>query len=205
MFDLYCQPDTIYKTLSSMNKIQSGLCIPGTRLPGAFDTFEISVRAVLGQQITVKAARTLAARIVERYGKQIDTNISGLTHVFPTIKDITALKKNISSHLGRLGITTARSKTILELAKMFENENINFNSCAEPKTEIKKLMNISGIGEWTAQYIAMRAIGWPDAFLHTDCGIKKALKGYTQKQISELSEKWSPWRSYATMNLWNSL
>lgn len=205
LFDLYCDPDAVCQTLSAMNNIRPGLCVPGTRLPGCFDPFEMAVRAVLGQQITIKAASTLAARLVETYGIPVETKIEGLTHAFPTPGDIIALTGPISNHLGPLGIIATRANAILELARAFVQNAIDFDFCAQPEIELKKLMTIPGIGAWTAQYIAMRAMGWPDAFLHTDHGVKKALAPYTSKEILVLAEEWRPWRSYATINLWNSL
>ncbi len=205
MFDLYCEPEAVYEKLKSMNQIKRGLCVLGTRLPGCFDTFEMAVRAVLGQQITVQAARTLSARLVQAYGAPIETKVDGLTHSFPLPEAITALNDPIGDHLGPLGITGTRAKTILKLAQTFTKGGIDFTFCAEPETEVKKLMEISGIGSWTAHYIAMRAMGWYDAFPDTDYGVKKALAPRTQKEILALAETWKPWRSYATINLWNSL
>jgi 3-methyladenine DNA glycosylase/8-oxoguanine DNA glycosylase len=205
LFDLYCDPEAVYETLESMNDIRPGLCVLGTRVPGSFDPFEMAVRAVLGQQITVKGARTLAARLVETYGVPIQTGIEGLTHVFPLPEGILALDGPISNHLGPLGITGARANTIFELARVLVQKDVDFNFCAQPETEMQKLMTVPGIGAWTAQYIAMRAMGWPDAFLHTDYGVKKALEPRTPKEILDLAEVWRPWRSYATINLWNYL
>ncbi len=205
LFDLYCDPDAIYETLVSMNNIRPGLCIPGTRLPGCFDVFEMAVRAVLGQQITVKAARTLAARLVEKYGTPIQTGIEGLTHTFPSPGDFIALEEPIANHLGPLGITGSRANTILSLARVLAHGEINLGHCVQPEAEMKKLLSIPGIGDWTAQYIAMRGMDWPDAFPHTDYGVKKALSSYTSKEILKIAEAWRPWRSYATINLWNSL
>ncbi len=205
LFDLHCDPDTVYETLSLMNNINPELCVPGTRLPGCFNAFEMAVRAVLGQQITVKAARTLAARLALKYGTPTQTGIDGLTHIFPSPDNIISLKGAIGDNLGPLGITGARSNTILALAKAIASGDINFEYCLEPEAEMKKLLSIPGIGDWTAQYIAMRAMGWTDAFPHTDYGIKKALSPYTAKEILNTAEAWRPWRSYATINLWNSL
>ena len=205
LFDLYCDPAAVYEVLASMNDIKPKLCILGIRLPGCFDAFEMAVRAVLGQQITVKAAGTLAARLVNAYGSKVQTGIDGLTHTFPTCEDIIALGEPISNHLGPLGITSARANTILALAKAFVSGAIDFDTCAQPEVEMKKLTAIAGIGNWTAQYIAMRAMGWPDAFLETDVGVKKALAPSTTKEMLKMAEAWRPWRSYATINLWNSL
>lgn len=205
LFDLYCDPDAVYETLASMNDIQPGLCVLGTRVPGSFDPFEMAVRAVLGQQITVKGARTLAARLVETYGVPIQTGIEGLTHVFPSPAEILALDGPIGNHLGPLGITGSRANTIFELARALMQKDLDFSFGVQPEAEMQKLMAVPGIGPWTAQYIAMRAMGWPDAFLHTDYGVKKALEPRTPKEILDLAEAWRPWRSYATVNLWNYL
>ncbi|MDU2065492.1 MAG: AlkA N-terminal domain-containing protein [Sporomusaceae bacterium] len=205
LFDLYCEPNAIYQTLSAMNDIRPGLSVVGTRLPGCFNAFEMAVRAVLGQQITVKAASTLAARIANTYGTPIQTGIDGLTHVFPLPEDVLALNGPIENHFGPLGVIGTRAKTIYELAAAIVQRKINFDFCLDPEEEIKKLLTIRGIGKWTAQYIAMRALEWPDAFLETDVGVKKALPDYTSKELLTISEGWRPWRSYATINLWNTL
>ncbi|MDR1257001.1 MAG: helix-turn-helix domain-containing protein, partial [Spirochaetaceae bacterium] len=178
LFDLHCDPDAVYETLRVMNGRRPGLCVLGTRVPGCFNTFEMAVRAALGQQITVKAASTLAARIVTAYGTSFQTGIEGLTHIFPSPEDILALDGDIENRLGALGIIAARSRTIYELARVSVRREINFDLCARPEDEMKKLMAIRGIGSWTAQYIAMRTMEWPDAFLETDAGVKKALGPY---------------------------
>lgn len=205
VFDLYCNPDVVYEVLEPMNRIRSGLCVPGTRVPGCFDSFEMAVRAVLGQQITVKAARTLAARIAEKFGTPVQTDVPGLTHAFPSPGEIACLSDPIGDHLGPLGVIGARARTIRELALAYVNGAVDFTPCADPEAEIEKLLRIPGIGRWTAEYIAMRAMGWTDAFLHTDYGVKKALEPRTEKEISAMAKAWRPWRSYATVNLWNSL
>ncbi len=205
LFDLGCDPAAVYETLQTMNDIRPGLFVLGTRLPGCFNAFEMAVRAVLGQQITVKAAGTLAARIVEAYGAPVQTGIDGLTRVFPSPEDVLALGGDIENCFGVLGVTSARARTILELARAFVRRDIDFGLCARPEEEIKKLEAVRGIGSWTAHYIAMRAMGWPDAFLETDAGIKKALAPHTPKEILQMAEAWRPWRSYATVALWNTL
>jgi AraC family transcriptional regulator of adaptative response / DNA-3-methyladenine glycosylase II len=205
LFDLYCDPDAVYETLRVMNDIRPGLCVLGTRVPGCFDAFEMAARTVLGQQITVKAASRLAARIVKTYGRPVQTGIDGLTHLFPSPEDIFALDGPIENHFGALGVTAARSKTIYELARALALGEIALGLCAQPEEEMKKLTAIRGIGSWTAQIIAMRAMEWPDAFLETDAGIKKALGPYASKELLKMAEAWRPWRSYATINLLNAL
>ncbi len=205
LFDLYCDPYAVYETLQVMNSIRPGLCVLGTRVPGCFSSFEMAVRAVLGQQITVKAASTLAARITRSYGTPVQTGIEGLTHIFPLPEDILNLGEAITDCLGVLGVTSARSNTIYELARKLVQGEIDLDLPARPEEEIKKLMAVKGIGSWTAHYIAMRSMKWPDAFLETDVGIKKALYPYTAKELLKLSQAWRPWRSYAAINLWNTL
>lgn len=205
LFDLYCDPYAVYETLRVMNDTRPGLSVLGTRLPGCFNPFEMAVRSVLGQQITVRAASTLAARIAQTYGTPIQTGVEGLTHVFPSPEDLLALDGPIENHLGPLGVIAARSRTIYELARRVARGEINLVLPAGPEEEIKKLMAIRGIGSWTAQYIAMRAMEWPDAFLETDVGVKKAFPAYTSKELLKMAEAWRPWRSYATINLWNTL
>ncbi|MDR1276138.1 MAG: helix-turn-helix domain-containing protein [Candidatus Accumulibacter sp.] len=205
LFDLYCTPDAVYETLSVMNDTRPGVCVSGVRLPGCFDPFETSVRAILGQQITVRAASTLAGRLAKTFGAPVDTGVEGLTHCFPSAHDIAALSGNIADRLGPLGIRRARANTILALAQKIVGGEIDFSLCVSPESEIKKLQSIPGLGVWTAQTIAMRAMSWPDAFPHTDHGVKKALAPRSGKEILEIAELWRPWRAYATINLWNSL
>ncbi len=188
-----------------MNEIRPGSCIPGIRVPGCFGSFEMAVRAVLGQQITVKAAGMLAGKIAKTYGSPIETGKEGLTHTFPTAEDILALPDPIEERLGVLGVIASRSRSILALAEKLVSGEIVLDGSADPEQEMKKLVEIKGIGDWTAKYIAMRTLGWPDAFLETDIGIRHAFPDPTPKELLALSEKWRPWRSYATMNLWNSL
>lgn len=204
-FDMYCEPNIIYDALSTMNVIRPGLCVLGTRLPGCFNSFEMAVRAILGQQITVKAASTLAARIVAAYGTPLETTVKGLTHTFPTPEDIAVMGDAIQNNFGALGVTSARSKTILELARALVRREIDMELCNHPEDEMKKLKVIRGIGSWTAQYIAMRAMEWPDSFLETDVGVKKALHPLTPREMLRMAETWRPWRSYATLNLWNAV
>lgn len=204
LFDLYCDPDVIDQTLQTMNDLRPGLCVLGTRLPGCFEPFEMSVRAILGQQISVKAASTLAGRLVESLGMPVDTGVEGLTHTFPTAEEIAAMGDDIQERLGVLGIISARSACILALAQALIKGEVILDQSADPQQEMDKLCAIKGIGSWTAQYIAMRTMGWPDAFLETDIGVKRALPGYTPKEMLALAEKWRPWRSYAVINLWNA-
>ncbi|MEY8382583.1 AlkA N-terminal domain-containing protein [Christensenellaceae bacterium 44-20] len=203
MFDLYAEPNVICERLQTMNQIRPGACVLGLRVPGCFEPFEMAVRAVLGQQITVKAASSLAGKIALTYGTPIWTGVDGLTHLFPEAEDMIALKDEIQERLGVLGVIAARSRCILALAQALESGEIALGIYADPEQEMAKLMQIKGIGSWTAKYLAMRTMGWPDAFLETDIGAKHALPEYTPKERLELSRQWRPWRSYAMICLWN--
>ena len=205
LFDLNCDPLEIDKTLAKMNEHAAGLYVCGTRVPGCFDPFEMSVRAILGQQITVKAAKTLATRFATTFGEKVDTPWQELNTTFPTPQRIVGITGRIEDHLGPLGITGARACSILALAGEMADGTIDLLPGNDPETVVSSLQNIPGVGPWTAQYIALRALGWPDAFPHTDYGVKKALAGLTEREILQLAEAWKPWRAYATINLWNSL
>ncbi len=205
LFDLNCEPSEIDQILEDMNRIAAGLYVPGTRLPGCFDPFEMSVRAILGQQITVKAARTLAGRFAASFGERIETPFDELTTTFPSARQIVALGAPIENKLGSLGIIRSRARSIDALATAIVHGTVDLTPQADPETEIRKMLAIPGIGPWTAQYIAMRGLGWPDAFPDTDYGVKKALGKLSGSEILKRSEEWKPWRAYATVNLWNSL
>jgi AraC family transcriptional regulator of adaptative response / DNA-3-methyladenine glycosylase II len=205
LFDVNCCPDKVYEKLAVMNEFSEGVCVPGIRMPGCFDPFEMSVRAVLGQQITVKAARTLAMRLAKGMGDNVDTPFEELAFAFPHPDKICSLDGAIENHLGGLGITGSRARSILALAQAMANHSIIFSLGANPADVMDKLSKLPGFGPWTVQYVTMRALGWPDAFPHTDYGVRKALSGRTEKEILTISQKWSPWRSYATVLLWNFL
>lgn len=203
-FDLSCEPETIYNSLKSMNEIIPESCKLGIRLPGCFDPFEMSVRAILGQLISVKAANTITKRLVETFGSRIQTEFSELTHLFPTPEVFLGLK-NIQESLGKLGVTATKSNSIYQLAKYFTTGKIKLDYSVQPEKEMQELQSIKGIGSWTAQYIAMRTMGWTDAFLETDVGVKHAIAPYSTKEFQKIAEQWHPWRSYVVLNLWNTL
>lgn len=186
-----------------MNEIMPDLYIPGIRIPGCFDAFEMCTRAILGQQITVKAATTLAGRLAAAYGHPVETGVEGLTTTAPTAEDILALGEPVEDRLGPLGIIGTRAKSIQALAGLIGNKEIDFVSSPEPEAAIEKLVALPGIGPWTANYIAMRSMGWTDGFPATDLGIKKALAPRKPKEIIALAERWRPWRAYAAMCIWN--
>ena len=213
MFDTDCDPGMIWDRLRDMDSLPGAgisggkrIALYGVRVPGCADPFEMAVRAVLGQQVTVQAATTLCGRVAAVFGRPVETGIEGLTAAFPSAEDILALPGDIADHLGPLGVTSRRARTILELARFFAGEA---HKVSEARA-VERLLEIPGIGPWTANYIAMRAFGSPDAFLPTDYGVKKAMnagrdRALTAKEMEEIAEAWRPWRSYAVFCLWNSL
>jgi AraC family transcriptional regulator of adaptative response / DNA-3-methyladenine glycosylase II len=171
-------------------KQQSGL-----RVPGCWDGFELTVRAILGQQVTVKGATTLTGRIVESLGQFI-TGAGSITHRFPAPEVLAEAK------LSGLGLTSRRAETIRALARAVCDGQINFERIAAADSMLSKLQEIPGIGPWTAQYVAMRAMEDPDAFPSSDLGLLRASKLGTPRELEKRAETWRPWRSYASMHLW---
>jgi len=167
-----------------------------TRVPGCWDPFELSVRAVLGQQITVAGATTLAGRIVQKYGEPA----AGGSFLFPAAS---ALR---SASFEGVGLTSKRSETLRGLAAAFEDPRRSGIDLTQPLPEIERqLCSLDGIGPWTAHYVAMRAANHPDAFPSSDLALRKAAGNVSQKQLETLAEQWRPWRSYAAMQLWSNL
>jgi len=175
---------------------------PGLRVPGAFDGFEIGVRAILGQQVTVAAARTVAGRFVGAFGIPIGSPFGSLGTIFPAPEKIARLTVD---DIARLGVLAARSRSITALAGAIADETLQLGPAADVAAQLTRLRALPGIGEWTAQYIAMRALDWPDAFPHTDFGVMKALGETNARRVLAAGEAWRPWRAYAVMHLWHSL
>jgi AraC family transcriptional regulator of adaptative response / DNA-3-methyladenine glycosylase II len=197
LFDLHADPVVIAAALGPLAKGR-----PGLRVPGSFDGFEIAVRAVLGQQISVAAARTLAGRLTLRFGSPLHTTIPALTHLFPTPQRIA---RATVDDIGKLGIIGTRARTLIALAQAVASGALLLEPGRRIEDALRQLRDLPGVGEWTAQYIAMRALSWPDAFPHADLGIRKALQDASPKKILEIAEKWRPWRAYAALHLWAEL
>ena len=175
---------------------------PGTRLPGVMDGFEGAVRVILGQQVTVKAARTLVQRLVDRFGEPISTPYPALTHVFPHAQAIAAADPEV---IGKLGIVRQRVKALQALAAAVADGSLLLHRGAPLEATLDTLRALPGVGEWTAQVVAMRALAWPDAWPATDIGLMNALGSRDPKHITALAEPWRPWRAYAVMRLWFEL
>jgi AraC family transcriptional regulator of adaptative response / DNA-3-methyladenine glycosylase II len=197
LFDLACRPDEIACRLGTL-----AAAWPGLRVPGAFDGFEMAVRAVLGQQITVRAACVLAGRLADAFGKPVETPFADLRQVFPTAASLAAAG---SDALGQLGIIRSRQRAIHALAAACAAGELVLAPGVDIDRTLEKLRALPGIGEWTAQYIALRALAWPDAFPHTDYGVMKALDETAPRRVLEIAEQWRPWRAYAVVHLWNTL
>lgn len=198
--DLDASPETIAQALAALPGAA------GQRLPGSIDAFEMAVRAVLGQQVTVAAARTLACRLVERFGAPLPTPWPDVTRAFPSPEALAAAP--IES-IAELGIIRARAGAIIALAAAWPDWSRHLATPQAPEPLIATLCELPGIGPWTAHYIAMRALGWPDAFPPKDIAVLNAMKnlfGMTLlRDVNEAAESWRPWRSYAVLRLWDSL
>ena len=178
----------------------------GLRVPGALSGYELAVRAVLGQQITVAAARTLAQRLVDRFGEAIATPLPELTRLFP---EPAALAGAGGDALGQLGIVKQRQAAIVAIAQGVADKRLQLHGGADVNATIAALKELPGIGDWTAQYIAMRALRWPDAFPASDVALQKALgvlDGPSPARAAQAaSQAWKPWRSYAVVRAWHAM
>jgi AraC family transcriptional regulator of adaptative response / DNA-3-methyladenine glycosylase II len=205
VFDLAADPQSIGAHLSEdpvMAKLVRAR--PGLRVPGAWDGFELAVRAVLGQQITVRAAIQLASRLVARYGDPLTIQSErhpGITHVFPRPEVMAA------ADLSTLGMPKARAKSLSSLAAAVAADPQIFSAKRSLEETIAQLRNLAGVGEWTAQYIAMRELREPDAFPAADIGLMRAMVDATgqrpdPRELLQRAEQWRPWRAYAAQQLW---
>ena len=200
-FDLDADPHAINARLHGSFPAGDGL-----RVPGALSGYELAVRAVLGQQITVAAARTLAQRVVHRFGTPIATPEPALRFLFPAPAVLAAAEGDA---LGQLGIVRQRQAAIVAIARAVAEGRIALHAGADVPSTVEALKELPGIGDWTAQYIAMRALRWPDAFPAGDVALHKALGVQQMKQPAReaeaASQAWKPWRSYAVVRAWSAL
>ena len=179
---------------------------PGRRVPGSMNGAELAFRAVLGQRVSVASAGTLAARLVARCGEPLPETLvtegDGLTHLFPGPRDVAG------ADLDGLGVPVARVETLRGLARALDS-SIALDPGSDREEVERRLLGLRGIGPWTASYVAMRALGDPDAFLPTDVGVRRAIERLDHpgdpRSVTALAERWRPWRAYATQHLWASL
>jgi AraC family transcriptional regulator of adaptative response / DNA-3-methyladenine glycosylase II len=203
VFDLNADPATIEATLSADPRLRRLVRLrPGLRVPGAWDGFELAVRAVLGQQVSVAAATTLAGRLAERFGRPLDRPGRNLTRLFPTAATLS------DCDLQAIGLTKARADTIRRLAVGVAAGELRLDSSLGLDEAVQRLSALPGIGEWTAQYVALRAFGEPDAFPTGDLGLRRAMADHagipSTPALSQRAESWRPWRGYAAVHLWTS-
>ena len=201
-FDLGADPHAVAALLRQDALLKKSVRnIPGLRVAGAFDGFELAVRTVLGQQVSIKAASTVAGRWAAAFGAPIETPFPGLNRLTPTADLIAGLSPDdICVH----GIIGARARSIIALAKALVDRRIVLNYSVNVEQQIDALSALPGVGAWTAQYIAMRALHWPDAFPHGDLMLSRAAN-LGKKQLEQRAESWRPWRAYAAHYLWQSL
>jgi AraC family transcriptional regulator of adaptative response / DNA-3-methyladenine glycosylase II len=203
MFDLDAQPHVIAEHLvHDVALAPSARAHAGLRVPGAFSGFETAVRAILGQQVSVQAATTLCGRWATAFGEPIATPYPELSRLSPLASRVAAASER---ELSSLGILPARARTLRVLAEAVANETLVLEPPVAAESVMQALLEVPGIGAWTAQYIAMRALGWPDAFPDSDLGIRKALGGVSASAARTRAEGWRPWRAYAAMHLWATL
>ncbi|MBT8091883.1 MAG: DNA-3-methyladenine glycosylase 2 family protein [Gammaproteobacteria bacterium] len=208
LFDLDASIADVHAALSCDKDLKKLLARnPGVRVPGSWDGFELTVRAILGQQVSVKAATTLAGRIAARYGEPIEVTIDNLPHVperlFP---DPQRLKR---ARLETLGLIGSRARTIRAVASAVIDGRLRFDGAQDADEFAGQLLSIKGIGDWTAQYVAMRALKNPDAFPTTDLGLLRAFDAAGRErmrpaELARRAENWRPWRAYAALLLWGS-
>jgi AraC family transcriptional regulator of adaptative response / DNA-3-methyladenine glycosylase II len=207
VFDLAADPVAIGAHLSQ-DPVMAPLVAarPGLRVPGAWDGFELAVRAILGQQVTVPAAAGLAGKLVLSYGEKIVDAAAldqGLTHVFPTPRQL------VGMDLAAVGMPKARLVALSSLAAAVVADPLIFGPRRSLEAAVAQLRTLAGIGEWTAQYIAMRELREPDAFPAADIGLMRAMRdgrGVRPSPADLLAhaERWRPWRAYAALHLWAS-
>lgn len=202
LFDLGAAPDSVTELLSQ-DPTLAGVVrrLPGLRVPGAFDGFELAVRAVLGQQVSVRAATTLAGRWAHSFGAPLATPFPELNRLTPDAERMAAVA---ADDIAALGIVGSRARALAALAHAVTERRVVLSYAANVEEQVEALQRLAGIGPWTAQYIAMRALHWPDAFPGGDLMLLKAAQ-VSKKELHARAEAWRPWRAYAAHYLWQSL
>ncbi|MFC5697558.1 DNA-3-methyladenine glycosylase family protein [Pseudomonas sp. GCM10022186] len=204
MFDLDTDPTAIASHLARDPLLRGLLArYPGLRLPVAFDPFEQGVRTIIGQQVTVKAAVTIAGRLVERLGEPLeDAETGGPQRLFPTPQAIA------EAPLPGIGMPGKRVDTLRRFARAVADGSLELNLTGGVEALVERLCALPGIGRWTAEYIALRAFGQPDAFPTADLGLLKSPlwgpEGISARELASRAEQWRPWRAYAAVYLWQS-
>ena len=202
LFDLDAEPMRIAERLGGKRLTGTDVTLSaGLRVPGAFDGFELVVRAILGQGITVRGATTLAGRLAAQYGEPLATPVDGLTHASPTSA---RLRQVNPTALQKLGVLPARARALVAVAEAHHAGALSLRPGDAPEVLTAQLCTLDGIGPWTASYVAMRALHDGDAFPTGDLVLQKTLGTRSQRALEERSRAWSPWRAYAAMHVWRS-
>lgn len=203
LFDLDASPLVIDSQLAENPQLRAMVeRTPGLRVPGTMDGFELALRAIVGQQVSVKSATTVFGRFVERFGEPIDTPFPTLDRLAPTAGDVATADL---SQLITLGLTGKRAATVLHLAQAICEGRLTLDSSADAERTRAQLLALPGIGPWTTEYIAMRALGDPDAFPASDLALLKIMGTDKPKVLQAEAEAWRPWRAYAAVHVWHSL
>lgn len=201
LFDLDANPTVIDPFLLGHPELSSRVSrVPGLRVPGAFDGFELALRAVLGQQVTVKAATTIYGRFVDVFGGKVASPEPDIDRLAPTPSDLA--NAPLQSLIDR-GLTRRRAETVQALARAVASGALRLDPPADFVATRAALQALPGIGPWTAEYVAMRALGDPDAFPHSDLGLMNALSLSKPAHLLALAEPWRPFRAYAALHLWH--
>jgi AraC family transcriptional regulator of adaptative response / DNA-3-methyladenine glycosylase II len=210
LFDLDARPDVIAEHLAQDPRLRRLVKKHlGLRVPGAFDPFELALRAILGQQVSVRRASTLAGRLAEKFGEKFgepfeasrDASRACLNRITPTPESLAAAR---TPTIAAIGLPTARAESLRTLARAVAEGQLDLEPSANALAVIDELQHLPGLGPWTAQYVAMRALRWPDAFPAGDLALLKAARTTSAKQLEKFAERWRPWRAYAAMHLWQS-
>jgi AraC family transcriptional regulator of adaptative response / DNA-3-methyladenine glycosylase II len=203
LFDLDARPDVIACHLQGDARLASLVArCPGLRVPGAFDAFELVVRAILGQRVSVKAATTLAGRLAQALSEPVVLPFPCLTRL-PVAAE--RLADASPAQLTELGIASPRAAALRGIARAVADGEVDLVPGADPEAVIGALAEYPGIGDWTAQYVALRALRWPDAFPAGDLGLLRAWGAGSGRALREAAKAWRPWRAYAALHLWESL
>jgi AraC family transcriptional regulator of adaptative response / DNA-3-methyladenine glycosylase II len=204
LLDLDADPEAVVDFLGTDHDLAPLVAKqPGQRIPRTVDEHELAIRAVIGQQVSMKAARTHCARIVTAYGSVISDPVGELTHVFPSVDQLTELDESV------LAFPKSRQRSIIGLIQALASGAVTLSPGADWQRARQQLLALPGIGSWTTEVIAMRGLGDPDAFPVADGGIRSAAKSLGLptdiRSLTDRSSAWRPWRSYATQHLWASL
>ena len=202
VLDLDANPDVIARHLAKAGLLAKPAQLAGVRIPGALDPFALAVRAILGQQVSVKGATTVMGRLVAAFGTPYAGGDPRLTRLMPTPHAIARLR---TGDLATLGMPGKRADAVIALARGVVDGTLDLSPGADPARACAALTALPGVGDWTAHYIAMRALRWPDAFPANDLVLRRAAGNLTAAQLLKRAEAWRPWRGYAAMHLWRTV